>query len=446
MRNKPTKHHGAECFYPFFTYFLSRKYIPNHVEDIRAEAVFDSIFPVLYDDEKGEMRRGKWRIQDAACMAGVLADRYQVTKNEIDIRYASALVDHLITTQDEKGGYCRLGTKVHYTSVIYIAKSIMEVMNEEKKLAKYSNEWARIYQRHLSSVTKAIDDLARRGDDVQTEGQMTFEDGMISCSATQLALAALKTNDVKRRELYLNQAIALNNKHWCLTQSLIPDSRMNGATLRFWEYQYTINFMRCAMNSPCGWSAWKLYGSWYLYLLTGEYKYMREVVNGLGSDMQLLDAHTGELRFSFVADPYIDGYQFTETPKGSRKPVLNRVVVGEDYMPQISNWHYADFSAWRENLFGIDNFVHEVFKCMCEIFMENAYIIETDLGILKGINCSLEKDDSNPKKFIVRLKGSQIKNLHINLKKTYQLEVEGQSYNAAGMQWLIGYPDDLSKF
>ena len=379
-------------------------------------------------------------------MAGVLADRYQVTKNEIDIRYASALVDHLITTQDEKGGYCRLGTKVHYTSVIYIAKSIMEVMNEEKKLAKYSNEWARIYQRHLSSVTKAIDDLARRGDDVQTEGQMTFEDGMISCSATQLALAALKTNDVKRRELYLKQAIALNKKHWCLTQSLIPDSRMNGATLRFWEYQYTINFMKCAMNSPCGWSAWKLYGSWYLYLLTGEYKYMREVVTGLGSDMQLLDAHTGELRFSFVADPYIDGYQFTETPKGSRKPVLNRVVVGEDYMPQISNWHYADFSAWRDNLFGIDNFVHEVFKCMCEIFMENAYIIETDLGILKGINCSLEKDDSNPKKFIVRLKGSQIKNLHINLKKTYQLEVEGQSYNAAGMQWLIGYPDDLSKF
>lgn len=444
LRNRPTTHHGAECFYPLYTYFLSRRYIPDEKEDLRAEVIYDSIIPALFDPERGEMRRGKYRLQDAATMAGVLTDRYCVTRDIEDMNHASALADYLISCQKADGGFYNPMSKVHYTSVIYIAKSIMEVMVEEKKLAAASSRWKEIYDRHKAAIINTLEDLARRGDDVQTEGQMTFEDGMISCSATQLALGALKIGDSDKRKRYTEQAVKLNRKHWCLTQSLIPDCRMNGATLRFWEYQYTINFMSSAMNSPCGWSAWKLYGSWYLYLLTGQYRYMREVINGLGSNMQLLDAKSGELRFSFVTDPYIEAYQFTETPIGSRKPALNKIIIGEDYMSQISNWHYADYWSWRKNLFGIDNFVHEVFKCMCELFIDNAYIIEHDNGRLQAINCSLTRNDDGVTE--VKFATPHVTNLHINLRHEHTLRVNGRTHRTQGLKWLTGTPEILQPF
>lgn len=443
LRSKPTTTHHAECFYPLYSYFLGRKFIPDAEADARTEAVYDSVFSILYDKEKGEMRNGKWRIQDAATMAGILADRYNVTRNEKDLEYAASLADYLIKCQKKDGGYYNPASKVHYTSVIYIAKSIMEVMNEEKKLAEHSRKWKKIYNIHKTSVIKAMDDLASRGDNVETEGQMTFEDGMISCSVTQLGLAALKTTDEKKRQKYVEQAINLNKKHLCLTQSLIPDSRMNGATLRFWEFQYTVNLMHNGMNSPCGWSAWKYYGSWYLYLLTGDYSYMKEVVNGLGSCMQLLDYNTGELRFGFLPDPYIDSYQFMEIPVGSRKPQLNRVILGEQYISQISSWHYADPYAWRKTKFGIDNFAHEVYKCMVEVFMENAYIVETESGVLKGINCHITV---NGNRVNVKYDNELVKNLHVNLKGNYEIKVDKKYYLASGLKWLVGYPDDLQKF
>lgn len=443
IRSKPTVTHHAECFYPLYTYFLSKRFVPDVVEDQRAECIYDSVFSVLYDEKNGEMRNGKYRIQDAATMAGVLSDRYQVTQNEEDLKRAASLVDYLIKCQRSDGGYYNPAHNVHYTSVIYIAKSIMEVMNEEKKLATVSNKWKLIYKRHKDSVVKAINDLARRGDNVETEGQMTFEDGMISCSVLQLALAALKTDNDKLRKCYMEQAVKLNEKHLCLTQSLIPDSRMNGATMRFWEYQYTVNLMHNGLNSPCGWSSWKFYGSWYLYLLTGDYHYFKEVINGLGSCMQLLDYKTKELRFGFIPDPYIDGYQFMEIPIGSRQPCLKRVVLGEQYISQISSWHYADPYAWRKTKFGIDNFVHEVYKCMCEIFMENAYIIEVKPGILKGFNCHLSEVDGH---ISVILDNPRIKNVHVNLKRTFNLKINDRIYQADGMKWLVGYPDDLQPF
>ena len=446
LRSKPTHHHAAENFMPFFSYFLSRRYIPSAAEDQRAEIVYDSIFTKLYDPVKGEMRRGKWRIQDFAYMAGALTDRYQITHDIADLEHAASLVEYLIKYQKEEGSYCRPDTRTHYTSVTYIAKSVMEVMNEEKKLAQTSKKWAKTYQRHKASLIRAIDDLSRRGDNVDTEGQLTFEDGMISCSATQLALAALKTNNAKKAKEYMDQAINLNRKHWCLTQSMIPDSRMNGATLRFWEYQYTINYMTNALNSPCGWSAWKFYGSWYLYLLTGNYGYLREVINGLGSCMQLLDAKSGELRFSFVSDPYVEGYQFTETPIGSEWPDLHKVIVGEQYMSQSSNWHHDKYNAWRTNIYGVDNFVHETFKCMCEVFMENAYIIEKEPGVFQSINCTLTTNPTT-NALIVTPSSSHIQNLHVNLQGTYNIEFRNKLIGkAAGLQWIVGYPDDLRKF
>lgn len=443
LRSRPTPTHHAECFYPLYTYFLARKYVPEHRADSIAETVYQQIFPLLFDDKTKEMRNGKYRIQDAATMAGILADRYQLTQDEKDLENAAGLVDFLIRCQKEDGGYYNPEHRVHYTSVIYLAKSIMEVLEQEKQLIE-NPRWKQIYTRHKNSVTKALDDLERRGDDLETEGQMTFEDGMISCSVTQLAYAALKTDDSLRKHRYLKQAIALNEKHQCLTQFLVPDARMNGATLRFWEYQYTINLMHNGMNSPCGWSAWKIYGSWYLYLLTGEYKYIQHTLNALGSSLQLLDISTGRLSFSFIPDPYIETFQYLETPIRSRQPELQPVIVGEQYLPQISSWHKDTYPAWRKK-WGIDNFVHEIFKCMTEIFVTNAYIIEQADGKIETVNCTVKRNGDT---LLVETDNPKIEYIHINLTHAKDIQVVGNPkifQNQKGCRWLNGQPHHLDK-
>lgn len=446
LRSLPTATHHAECFYPFYTYFLARRYLPDEVADRQTEQVFDSLYPLLYDDRTGEMRNGKFRIQDAATMAGVLADRYRVTGNENDLRDASRLADFLIRCQKEDGAYYNPAHQVHYTSVIYLAKSMMEVMTEEKRLAEKDKAWKKIYENHLKSVRAAMDDLARKKDDIQTEGQMTFEDGMISCSVAQLAMAALKEKDGKRKELYTAVARELEQKHRCLTQLLQPDCRMNGATLRFWEFQYTINLLSNGMNSPCGWSAWNVYGCWYLYLLTGEYEYLRQAFNGLGSCLQLYEPKSKELRFGFIPDPYIDALQYMEIPQGSGKPVVQRVQIGEQYLSQTSNWHKHPQATWRKK-WGIDNFVHEVFKCMTEVALTHAYIIEHEDGSLEGINCSVERQGHLIR---VTTPESLVKRLHVNLRNRYDVEAlftGGAVYKkVTGIRWLGSVPEELSVF
>ncbi len=440
---KPTNVHHAECFYPLYTYFLARKHIPDAVKDQQAEEVYQDIFHVLYDDSLGEMRNGKFRIQDAATMVGVLTDRYYVTKNTEDLEKASKLADFLLKKQKDDGAYYS-GHNSHYTSVIYIAKSIMELATAQSTLIA-DELWEQCYNRHKESALKAIKDLTLRADDIGTEGQHTFEDGMISCSVTQLAMAALKVNDKKLSEEFLSVARYLDRKHQCLTQKLIPDSRMNGGTLRFWEYQYTINLMHGGMNSPCGWSAWKSYGTWYLYLLTGEYHYMQQTLNTLGSALQLIDIETGEFHFGFITDPFVEAVQYKETPAGSGTPQMQRVIIGEQYLSKMSDWHVYPNETWRAK-WGIDNFNHEIIKCMSEVFIENAYVIEHSIGSFETINCTAMVENGN---LVIDYDKTQIKNIHINLSSTYQVvdKPQEKTYShQTGFRWLDSIPNDISKF
>ncbi len=139
---------------------------------------------------------------------------------------------------------------------------------------------------------------------------MTFEDGMMSCSALQLGMFALLQRDAAERKKYTEAAAAYLEQHNSLTQLLIPDSRMNNATLRFWESQYDVMVYPNMMNSPHGWSAWRIYATYYLYLLTGEAQYLRMTMNALGSSLQVVDTQSGRLRWAFVADPYIEAKVF----------------------------------------------------------------------------------------------------------------------------------------
>ncbi|MBT7171439.1 MAG: hypothetical protein HN909_06685, partial [Phycisphaerales bacterium] len=298
LRVQPTRSHHAECVLPFYSYFLARKHFPDANLDKQCEDVFQKIFPLHYDFEKKKLKID-FRTQDTPYWASILTDRYAATGDEKDLEYASNLLDFLMTRQDEGGGYYRYTFglrnerkgKVLYTSVGYMAKAAMEVLEAEKKLAETSPVWKARYERHKKSIDRALAHLLSKGGDLETEGRQMYEDGMISCSMSQLAFYALKSENDQEREKFLKGAEYLFEGHRSLTLNLHPDARVNGSTIRYWETWPTICLRAFNYNSPCGWSAWKLYGDYYLYLLTGEEHYLRDAFNGLGACVQLID-HT----------------------------------------------------------------------------------------------------------------------------------------------------------
>lgn len=449
LRVKPTKTHHAECIYPFFSYFLAKKHFPDADLDAKCENVFQHYFPQHYDPVAKKLKVD-WRIQDTAVWAGVLADRFAVTGNQEDLEHASFLVDFLIhQKQGKDGGFYAHKSKTHYTSVIYLAKSIMEVMKEEKKLAATSKVWADRYQRHQNSVDRAIADLGQRRDNVETEGQQTYEDGMISCTLLQLAMYALKTDNQDKTEAYTEAAESLFQGHRCLTLSLHPDARVNNSTIRFWEAQYTICLMANMYNSPCGWSAWKLYGDYYLYLLTGKEEYLRDAFNGLGACIQLIDYQSGKLRWGFTPDPFIYTRWAVpaDKPNNTEEHKWVTGVRGEEYLEQISDWNRSK-KIWRRK-WGIDNFTHEIFKCMEEMALNNAYLLERVDGSYVGYNCNVRTEG---KMVIITPYEDTICRIHLNLRKQTLIRttIKGKLFqdSFSGMKWIGpgGLPEDVRPF
>jgi len=445
LRIQPTETHHAECVYPFYSYYLARKHFPESKRDAQAEVVFRKVFPKHYDENTGRLRVKK-RIQDTATWIGILADRYAATGDSQALEDASRLTEWLVDhTQREDGAYYS-GDGVHYTSVIYIAKSVMEVLKEIRPLAATSGRWQQRYAKFRASVDRAIADLNARRDNVDTEGQLTYEDGMISCTMTQLAMYALKTGDERKAKAYTESAEYLFRGHRSLTLSAHPDARVNGSTIRFWEPQYTICLMANMYNSPCGWTAWKLYGDYYLYLLTGKEPYLREAFNGLGACVQLVDSETGRLRWGFTPDPFVytTWAEPAEQPGDEQEHKWVTGVRGEEYLEPISDWNRSK-RIWR-NKWGIDNFTHEVFKCMEEIALCNAYVIANNDGSYTTYNCTITAEDGG---LTVMPTEPTITRIHVNAKAALSVKAVFGTHvieeTVAGMQWVGpgGVPEDL---
>lgn len=402
---------NAECWYGLFSAFIAREYFPDKAVDDEVEKVFSQINKITFNLDTHLPLNNPMRIQDTALKAALWAQYYRATGNISYLRWAADLADFIMTTQlkwewdavlrnDEADGAYRSG-KTHYTSVIYIAKGIMEVMKEEKILmdTDKTGEWEHRYNRHYASVKMAMDELAKNLDNIQTEGEMTFEDGMISCTYTQLSeFALLQPEGSEARKYYTEAAEKMANMHRCLSQIMIPDSRMNGGSLRFWEAQYDILTMPNMMSSPHGWSAWRIYGLRNLYLLTGRYDYLRQMINSIGSCIQLINHKTAELNWAFVQDPYLKVQRFVpdELRLGKGKHVEQ--IIGEQYMPMISDWYKADTTKMVSS-FGrldggcCDNDVHEIFKCLGEVLLTSAYVHQFEDGSLVYHNCNVIKDN-----------------------------------------------------
>lgn len=447
LRVKPTETHHAECVYPFHSYFLAQKHFPDSLFDTECESTFQHYFPLHFNTDKKQLRT-TYRIQDTAVWAGILADRYAVTGNKQDLEHAADLVDFLIDQTQGKDGafYAPHAKKTHYTCVIYLAKSMMEVLTEEENAVRKDPSWQPRIIKHREAVRRAIDDLERRRDNIETEGQMTYEDGMISCAMAQLAMYALKFQPLPDSQKYIAAAAEHERGHRSLTLSTHPDARVNGSTIRFWETQYTVCMMANMYNSPCGWTAWKLYADYYLYLLTGNERLLREMFNGLGACAQLTDGNSGRLRWGFTPDPYIRTRWAVpaENPDSTHEHDWKNGVIGEQYIEQISDWNRTQ-KIWREK-WGIDNFVHEIFKCMEETVLNNAFVIERDDGSFVGYNCRTGFSNGS---LIIIPGESTVTRIHLNLKNPHRVRAEIDSvrindvYN--GMVWIGpgGIPPDI---
>ena len=391
--------HG-ESYYGFFTMAFYVKTTNNDTERKKVLSLFNKFFSDMTINKHGKIRLKQralpHRLQNVSTLISILVDMYEISSDKKYLDYANDLAEFLMSLQSKDGSYRSHGT--HYTCVIYPAKSMLELATIEKKVGLIDR-----YNTHFSSAVRAIDNLNTLKDNIQTEGQMTFEDGMISCEALQLAFLATLVDDEKLKKSYTDTAEMILEKHTCLEQIAIPDCRCIGATLRFWEARYDINFRSNMLNCPHGWTSWKNYASYYLYILTGKRKYLKDLMNTIGACLQMIDEN-GILNWAFILDPYVVGEKMVKSNKLQGFD-FETYVVSEEYLPMVSDWHrqkpkvmpmqyiinFSKLGLLFDKHGSCDNDVHEHFKCIEECIFGKIFIhLENENQVL--YNCYIENN------------------------------------------------------
>lgn len=434
---KATSH--IESWYGFHSSFIAAKYFPEKTVDETLRTRFDYLFGLLHNQEKMEPLYYASRIQNTSGTIGMLVDKYEAYGDLEDLKKASRLADWLMNTWQRKdGAYVNHNTV--YTSVIYVAKSMLELTLAERELGKKETMWKEAADRHYASAKRAIDQLVTSQGDFETEGELTFEDGMISCSALQIGMLALMQQDEKERKHYTDAMLQILNSHDCLAQLRVPDARRRGGTMRYWEAQYDVQMLPNMFNSPHGWSGWRAYATYYAYLLTGEERWLKETYNAMGAFSNLIDSHSGDLRWAFVVDPYLKVKQACSADThvtadslsfGNPHPELydtREFVIGEQYVNMISDWQTINTQ---------DNDVHELFKCIGEAMLTNAFIVERPTGEVVGYNCRVTRQGN---KLTVKVDEKQIANLHCNIRSACTVSFDGKSreLKAPYLGWAFG--------
>lgn len=343
--------------------------------------------------EEGDLQKAAdpARIQNYTTVVSILTLAYRASGQTRYLGIAEKLARKFMLSQGADGAYYSRG--VHYTCVIYPAKSLFELCAALK-------EAGRAYEDIFSSAMRACENLRVLKTAIGTEGEHTFEDGMISCESLQLALAGLLSGG-EERERYAEAAKEVLAQHRCLELEYAPDARYRGATLRHWEAHYDVLCSRNMMTSPHGWTSWKTYAQYYLYELTNDPEYLVACFDTLGACLQCTDVERAEVNWAFVVDPCVEANLFVPDREGGR---LEKRVLGEEYLPCISPWWRADPSivsvGYGDPRFGktdgrargacCDNDVFEHFKCLQEVGMR-AVAHETPTGWIT-YNCRAAKD------------------------------------------------------
>ncbi len=381
-QQKPGDH--TESWYGYFSRVGQAKLEKDPAQTKALCAEFDGFLKAMTQPKEGRLvflpRTDPWRLQNISQLLSLLADFYELTEDVYYLDLANDFAEDLMQTQSADGSY-RCG-KIHYTCVIYPAKSMLELALAEKQAGLTKR-----FETHWQSGCAAIDNLLLLMDNIETEGEMTFEDGMISCSALQMGFLATLLPRGEYRDRLTEGAEQMLAKHRCLEQQILPDCRTRGCTSRYWEARYDLNFFENMLNTPHAWTSWKTYATYYLYVLTGKMTYLKDTMDTLGACMQCVDEN-GVLRWGFVADPCVTGLRLKE---GSTRDNVQfyTSTVGEEYLPMISDWwrqeegelpnqylrSFTDPEIIQKDFGGsCDNDVHEHFKCLLETVFAKAFV------------------------------------------------------------------------
>lgn len=194
-QQKPGTH--CESWYGYFTMAEYAKVIQDSEYVKKLCKQFDKFFATVtrgFFRKRMKRKTLPHRLQNSSAMISLLSDFYQLTSDKKYLDYANDLAKWLMHLQSKKdGSYRSHGT--HYTCVIYPAKSMLELSIAEK--AAGLEKRSKI---HFESAQRAIDNLYAQMDNIETEGEMTFEDGMISCESLQLAYLAMLTKDERKKK------------------------------------------------------------------------------------------------------------------------------------------------------------------------------------------------------------------------------------------------------
>ncbi|MCY2930470.1 MAG: hypothetical protein NTV86_13415 [Planctomycetota bacterium] len=362
----PVATHVCEAAMPAFSLLAAQRLAPTagRRETLRA-FLEDDLFRVAFSPE-GEPLLRPDRIQNSSFAMDQAREFYDITGERAWLERAQFLGDWLLERQGADGGlYTHHGT--HYTAVTYPAKSLMDLALAERALASRARGAAAKKahvaraRRLMAAVGRCMEDLLRRGANIETEGEMTFEDGMIACSAFQLAQWARITGDGR----FAATAEALMKSHRCL-EWRGPDCRTNGGTLRFWESYWAIGWGNC-LNTPHGWSAWAGWAWHALYLATGKPLYFRRFRHSLTACLSLIDANSGEVYFCFTPDPTI----YPNMGRGQPVP-------GGGWLMPVRPGTFPEGGGET----------HEVIRLLSGTALENAYVY-FDEGAWHGLNVQL---------------------------------------------------------
>lgn len=414
---KATSH--VESWYGFHSAFLAARHFPSDSIDAALDQRFNLIFNNLFSAD-GKPLKYEWRIQNTSSTVGILVDRFEAFGDMADLDRACRLADWMISySQKENGAY--MNGKTVYSSVIYPAKSIIELADAERSCGRVMDA-----MRHEASAAKAVAQLVAARGDFNTEGEITYEDGMVSCSALQIGLMALRTHDAALRSKYRDMMLDILHGHECLTQLQVPDGRRRGGTMRYWEAQYDVHMLPNMLSSPHGWSAWRGYAAYYAYLLTGDERWLRETFDTASSLASLIDHQTGKMRWAFVVDPRLVVRQISEADSSFTADIPSYGTPHPDMYPNRSfaiGEQYVDMVAGWQTIVSSDNDVHEAFKFIAESVLTNAFVVEREDGSFGCYNCRIDKKGDRLR---VVADESQIRILILNVRKKYETEFDGK--------------------
>ncbi len=429
-----------EAWLGFFSAYWSHVYAPDSKKLEETEQRFNAFWEKMVDPKTGFFYTNKetWHVrpQNTSWMVGLLVARYAATNKVEHLELAANWADYLIDRfQLPNGAY------KGYTALTMGSKFIQELMWYEAPLAKKDKKWDARYKKHYNSVQAAAKNVLTVKDLGDTEGESTYEDNQAGTAWSLLAMHALTHPSGSDFDHFFKESLAIQKRHECLTQALIPDSRMRGGTLRWWEAQYDVLIKRNMMNSPHGWTMRSQFGALYLYLLTGEEYYLNVAFNAMGACSQAVDHRTGELRWAFVPDPYMKIERFVQDYKEGGEGKYVDEVIGEQWIPMISNWWLVaedEVPTNNQRGWACDNDVHEHFRFLAEQFIPNAFVIERADGTIRSWNCSAQQEGG---RLIVTPAEEVVTRIHFNLQQKHVVEVKFSKNTQQvtvnkGMQWV----------